>query len=215
VSLCRETCPEGAVVLRSGASTAPVRSHQVSNMSEELATVVAIDGNHAWVECERRSACSGCHQQSSCGTGTVAKAFPMKAQRLRVALTIDVSGGPASEARHPQASILQGRRWSTCCRCSVCWRSPAGATLAGSLAVGRGGGHHPQLPAGRRLSDFHWFVTFPTGSIRGLWSPHAGCGPAHPPPLLTLSRPVFLVLRRLKIGRRPGYPVKSCLHIRP
>ena len=65
----------------------------MSNMSEELATVVAIDGNHAWVECERRSACSGCHQQSSCGTGTVAKAFPMKAQRLRVALTGDVAVG--------------------------------------------------------------------------------------------------------------------------
>jgi sigma-E factor negative regulatory protein RseC len=77
-------------------------------MSEELATVVAIDGNHAWVECERRSACSGCHQQSNCGTGTVAKAFPMKAQRLRVALTIEVSGRPADPPRHPQASILRG-----------------------------------------------------------------------------------------------------------
>ena len=65
----------------------------VSGMSEELATVVAIDGQHAWVECERRSACSGCYQQSNCGTGTVAKAFPLQAQRLRVALTIEVSVG--------------------------------------------------------------------------------------------------------------------------
>ena len=80
----------------------------MSNMSEELATVVAIDGNHAWVECERRSACSGCHQQSSCGTGTVAKAFPMKAQRLRVALTGDVAVGQQIRLGIPQASILRG-----------------------------------------------------------------------------------------------------------
>ena len=77
-------------------------------MSEELATVVAIDGEHAWVECERRSACSGCHQQSSCGTGTVAKAFPLKAQRLRVALTAEVSVGQQVRLGIPQASILQG-----------------------------------------------------------------------------------------------------------
>lgn len=80
----------------------------VSGMSEELATVVAIDGQHAWVECERRSACSGCHQQSNCGTGTVAKAFPLQAQRLRVALTIDVSVGQQVRLGIPQASILQG-----------------------------------------------------------------------------------------------------------
>lgn len=77
-------------------------------MSEELATVVAIDGQHAWVECERRSSCSGCHQQSSCGTGTVAKAFPVKSQRLRITLTAEVSVGQQVRIGIPQASILRG-----------------------------------------------------------------------------------------------------------
>lgn len=80
----------------------------MSGMSEELATVVAIDGVYAWVECERRSACSGCHQQSHCGTGTVAKAFPMKSQRLRVALTAEVTVGQQIRLGIPQASILRG-----------------------------------------------------------------------------------------------------------
>ncbi|MEV3841915.1 SoxR reducing system RseC family protein [Aeromonas veronii] len=77
-------------------------------MSEELATVVAIEGDHAWVECERRSACSGCQQQSNCGTGTVAKAFPLKAPRLRVRLTAEVRVGQQVRLGIPQESLLRG-----------------------------------------------------------------------------------------------------------
>ena len=80
----------------------------MNELSEELATVVAIEGDHAWVECERRSACSGCQQQSNCGTGTVAKAFVMKQQRLRIALTAEVSVGQQVRLGIPQASILRG-----------------------------------------------------------------------------------------------------------
>ena len=80
----------------------------MSNMSEELATVVAVEGAFAWVECERRSACSGCHQQSNCGTGTVAKACPLKSQRLRVALPAEVLVGQQIRLGIPQASILRG-----------------------------------------------------------------------------------------------------------
>ncbi|MGL4251848.1 MAG: SoxR reducing system RseC family protein [Aeromonas sp.] len=77
-------------------------------MSEELATVVAIEGDHAWVACERRSACNGCQQQSNCGTGTVAKAFSMKAPRLRVRLTANVRIGQQIRLGIPQQSLLRG-----------------------------------------------------------------------------------------------------------
>ncbi len=80
----------------------------MNEMSEELATVVAIEGDHAWVECERRSACSGCQQQSNCGTGTVAKAFPLKAPRLRVRLTAEVRVGQQLRLGIPQESLLRG-----------------------------------------------------------------------------------------------------------
>ncbi len=80
----------------------------MNEMSEELATVVAIEGDHAWVECERRSACSGCQQQSNCGTGTLAKAFPLKAPRLRVRLTAEVRVGQQVRLGIPQESLLRG-----------------------------------------------------------------------------------------------------------
>lgn len=80
----------------------------MNEMSEELATVVAIEGDHAWVEYERRSACSGCQQQSNCGTGTVAKAFPLKAPRLRVRLTAEVRVGQQVRLGIPQESLLRG-----------------------------------------------------------------------------------------------------------
>lgn len=111
----------------------------VSGMSEELATVVAIDGQHAWVECERRSACSGCHQQSNCGTGTVAKAFPLQAQRLRVALTIEVSVGQQVRLGIPRRAFCRGRAGLRAAAVLPAGGSPAGATLAGSLAVSREG----------------------------------------------------------------------------
>ena len=97
-------------------------------MSEELATVVAIDGQHAWVECERRSACSGCHQQSNCGTGTVAKAFPLQAQRLWVALTIEVSVGQQVRLGIPRRAFCRGRAGLRAAAVL-----PAGGTLLGQL----------------------------------------------------------------------------------
>ena len=80
----------------------------MDQMSEELATVVAIEGEHAWVVCERRSACSGCQQQSNCGTGTVAKAFRISAQRLRVKMTTQVRVGQQIRLGIPQQSLLRG-----------------------------------------------------------------------------------------------------------
>ena len=47
-------------------------------MIEELATVVAINQKSITVVCDIKSACSGCKQIDSCGSGQVAKAFPQK-----------------------------------------------------------------------------------------------------------------------------------------
>ncbi|EOD55465.1 sigma-E factor regulatory protein RseC [Aeromonas molluscorum 848] len=80
----------------------------MDEMSEEVATVVAIDEQHVWVECERRSACSGCQQQSNCGTGTVAKAFPQRQQRIRVPRTMTLAVGQQVRLGIPQQSLLRG-----------------------------------------------------------------------------------------------------------
>ena len=121
----------------------------MSNMSEELATVVAIDGNPRLGGVRAAIACSGCHQQSSCGTGTVAKAFPMKAQRLRVALTGDVAVGQQIRLGIPRPASCAVRPWCTCCRSSVCCWAPCSAS-SGWCRLSAGEGDHPLLSAGRR-----------------------------------------------------------------
>ncbi|MBC8674399.1 SoxR reducing system RseC family protein [Aeromonas hydrophila] len=184
-------------------------------MSEELATVVAIDGQHAWVECERRSACSGCHQQSNCGTGTVAKAFPLQAQRLRVALTIEVSVGQQVRLGIPQASILQGAAlvYDAAAVLSA-GGSPAGATLAGALAVGREGVTILSCLLGG-LIGFSLVRYFSNRLDQGLMVPsHAGCGPAHRHPPDTVQACISGA-SSTKDWPSTGLSSKNPAHIRP
>jgi sigma-E factor negative regulatory protein RseC len=47
-------------------------------MIEELATGVDMNSESITVVCDVKSACSGCKQLDSCGSGQVAKAFPQK-----------------------------------------------------------------------------------------------------------------------------------------
>ncbi|SIQ38092.1 positive regulator of sigma(E), RseC/MucC [Aeromonas sp. RU39B] len=75
-------------------------------MSEELATVIQVDGDHAWVSCERRSACSSCHQQSDCGTGLVSKAIGPGSQRVRVRLSGAVRPGDQIRIGIARRSLL-------------------------------------------------------------------------------------------------------------
>jgi len=53
-------------------------------MIEELATVVAINRDNITVVCDIKSACSGCKQLDSCGSGQVAKAFPQKQLSIKL-----------------------------------------------------------------------------------------------------------------------------------
>lgn len=60
-------------------------------MIKETGKIIAVEMHDneriAVVECISRSACSSCHNESSCGVGTVAKAFSDKAHRLEVPYT--------------------------------------------------------------------------------------------------------------------------------
>lgn len=181
-------------------------------MSEELATVVAIEGDHVWVECERRSACSGCQQQSNCGTGTVAKAFPLRAQRLRVKMTTEVRVGQQIRLGIPQQSLLRGA--------ALVYVLPLFCLLAGALL-----GQlwlAPLLLGGEGITILCCLLGggagFFTGSLlfqpprSGLLRPaDAWRGGSCPYPLLT-EHALFHGCWRLKNGRQPGYPVKSRLH---
>ncbi len=53
-------------------------------MIEETARVVAIDGEFALVETQRKSACDSCSVKKGCGTGALSKVVGKRANRFRV-----------------------------------------------------------------------------------------------------------------------------------
>jgi sigma-E factor negative regulatory protein RseC len=75
-------------------------------MIESIATVVAVGDTWAQVECRRKSACGHCHQQESCGVGTIAKAMPGRPQLLEIILTAPVQVGQQVRIGIPERSLL-------------------------------------------------------------------------------------------------------------
>ena len=53
-------------------------------MIEESGRVVAVEGDFAWIESERSSACSGCAVRKGCGTSAIAKLFGQRRVQLQV-----------------------------------------------------------------------------------------------------------------------------------
>ncbi|MFT6269701.1 MAG: sigma-E factor negative regulatory protein RseC [Alphaproteobacteria bacterium] len=51
-------------------------------MIEEMGTVVAVEGNHVWVETQVKTTCAGCKASDACPTSTIAKAFTPKANHV-------------------------------------------------------------------------------------------------------------------------------------
>lgn len=53
-------------------------------MIEEMGTVVALDGDHVWIETQVKTTCAGCKASEACPTSTIAKAFTPKANHVRI-----------------------------------------------------------------------------------------------------------------------------------
>ena len=155
-----------------------------------------------------------------------------KSQRLRVALDRRGSGWSSRSALGiPQASILRVLPWFMCCRCSCRLLLGAPARPAPWIwrrCYRRGGRHHPSVACwGGTSRIFYWFVTFLPGSSKGeyipacsVWYSIPATSPERRSLFLAPSPPFWCRgparTRRYfwcpptKIGRRPGYPVKSC-----
>lgn len=52
-------------------------------MLEENAVVVELDGEHAWIETERQTACGSCSVNKGCGTSVISKVLGNKRTRVR------------------------------------------------------------------------------------------------------------------------------------
>lgn len=64
-------------------------------MIETQAIVVAVEPGYAWVESERRSACSHCESGSSCGVSSLGKLFGVSRNRMRLDDPVGVREGDA------------------------------------------------------------------------------------------------------------------------
>ncbi len=62
-------------------------------MVRERATVVAVNGEQAWVETTRQASCGSCGSSGSCGTSTLSKLFGNRPFRVEVRNAIHASVG--------------------------------------------------------------------------------------------------------------------------
>jgi sigma-E factor negative regulatory protein RseC len=76
-------------------------------MIEESAQVVSVEGEHAWVETERRSSCSSCSAKG-CGTGALSKVLGAKTQQIKVRNPVGAAAGDAVIVGIDEAIFLKG-----------------------------------------------------------------------------------------------------------
>ncbi len=62
-------------------------------MIEESGRVISTDGEFAWVETERTSACSSCSANKGCGTGALSKVYGRRFSRVKALNNINAEPG--------------------------------------------------------------------------------------------------------------------------
>jgi len=77
-------------------------------MIEETGQVVDVQGQFAWVESARRSACGGCASQEGCGTGVIARAFGNRSVTLKVLNRIDARVGERVVIGISETGLVRG-----------------------------------------------------------------------------------------------------------
>ncbi len=77
-------------------------------MIEQYARVREVEGNFAWVEVMRQSACSGCSANKGCGTASIDRLFGHKRARLKAMLVeLEVEPGDLVIIGIPESSMLR------------------------------------------------------------------------------------------------------------
>ncbi len=76
-------------------------------MIEETAKVVSVIDDKVVVEAAVKSTCSSCNAQDNCGSGTIARAFSSKVQRLTLSSPVPVKvGDTVSIGIHEQSVLI-------------------------------------------------------------------------------------------------------------
>jgi sigma-E factor negative regulatory protein RseC len=77
-------------------------------MIEETAIVVKCEGEFAWVEAQRQSACSSCSANKACGTGVLSKMVGRKVSRMKALNRADARVGDTVVIGLNEAALIKG-----------------------------------------------------------------------------------------------------------
>lgn len=77
-------------------------------MIEEQAMVVEVGDGYAWVEAQRRSACSACSSSEGCSTATLAKAWSHRSMRVRAIAHLPLQPGDHVVVGLAEGALLSG-----------------------------------------------------------------------------------------------------------
>jgi sigma-E factor negative regulatory protein RseC len=77
-------------------------------MIEETAKIVELEGEFAWVETQRKSACGACAVNKGCGTATIAKVLGKKRTRVRAINRLNAKLGDQVVIGIPEQALVRG-----------------------------------------------------------------------------------------------------------
>ena len=77
-------------------------------MIEETAIVVKCEGEFAWVEAQRKSACGHCSVNKACGTGTIAKIWGQKTSQMKAINRARASEGETVLIGLQEGALVKG-----------------------------------------------------------------------------------------------------------
>jgi sigma-E factor negative regulatory protein RseC len=95
-------------------------------MIEESGRVVAVEGDFAWIESERKSTCGGCAVRKGCGTSAIAKVLGQRRTRLRVVNRIHAGVGDDVVVGISESGLVRGSL--------AVYAAPLAGLFAGALA---------------------------------------------------------------------------------
>jgi len=77
-------------------------------MIEETGQIVSCDGDYAWVETERKSACSSCSANKGCGTGVLSKVYANRFSRVKALNQINAAPGETVVLGLEEDALVRG-----------------------------------------------------------------------------------------------------------
>lgn len=76
-------------------------------MIKELATITSVDGDYAWVQTQRESACESCSAQKGCGTSAIGKVVGKQYTQVRVINSCAAKVGDLVKVALPEDMLLK------------------------------------------------------------------------------------------------------------